>query len=73
MDILNTDISYGDWVYLKNNPDVEIKVELINPNGIVDFRRQRSEYPKSANISDLIRITDEQKIYDLERKYHQPS
>ena len=51
-------IKFGDWVYLKSNPEIKIKVKLIS-NEIVDFRNQRTEEPCYAYIQDLVKITDE--------------
>ena len=68
---MEDNIKYGDWVYLKSNPDIRIKVTLINPNNIVDFREQRTEEPKSAYLHELEKITDEELIIELEFTYQQ--
>ena len=61
-------IKPGDWVYVKSKPEIIIKVPFINPNGIVDFRNQRSEEPQYAHLSDLEKITDQDSIIELEIK-----
>jgi len=64
-------LMYGDWASLRSNPSIIIRVELINPNGIVDFRSQRKSAPQCAHISQLIKITNPELIDELERNYHQ--
>lgn len=63
-------IKSGDWVYLKSNPEIRIKVRFINPNGSIDFRNQRSEEPLSAFLDEVVKITDENIIDELNIKYN---
>lgn len=71
MEQVNDELIYGDWAALRSNPNIIIRVELINPNGIVDFRSQRNSASQHAHISELIKITNPKLIADLERNYHQ--
>lgn len=71
MEQVNNELIYGDWAALRSNPNIIIRVELINPNGIVDFRSQRNSAPLHAHISELIKITNPKLIADLECNYHQ--
>lgn len=63
-------IKSGDWIYLKSNPEIRIKVRLINPNGSIDFRDQRSEEPFSAFLDEVVKITDKNIIDELNIKYN---
>lgn len=62
-------IEYGDWVYLKSNPEIIIKVTIINPNHTIDFRSQRIEPPYFAYEDDVVKITDKNIIAGLEIEY----
>lgn len=68
---VNDELKYGDWASLRSNPSIMIRVELINPNGIVDFRSQRQSAPQYAHKSQRIKITNPYLIVELERNYHQ--
>lgn len=63
---MKQNIEYGDWVYLKSAPEIKVKVTIINPNRIIDFRSQRSEPPYFAHEEDMVKITDENIIMELE-------
>lgn len=66
---MEDEIKYGDWAYLKSNPEIIIRVEIINPNGIVDFRRQREEEPYYAYLDELVKITDKTLTDELDSAY----
>ena len=63
-------IKSGDWIYLKSNPKIRVKVTILNPNHIIDFRSQRKEPPYFAHEDDVTKITDKNIIEELEIEYN---
>ena len=60
-------IEVGNWVQLKSNPEIRIKVEKINSNNTVDFRERCSD-PQYAYLDELEKITDEELLRELQMK-----
>jgi hypothetical protein len=60
---MKQNIEYGDWVYLKSAPEIKVKVTIINPNRIIDFRSQRSEPPYFAHEEDVVKLPCRFSIY----------
>lgn len=55
----------GDWVCLKNNPQVKFKVLILNPNGMIVYRSKENNEYLSVHTSEVELLDDTESLSEI--------